>query len=297
MKTKNLSTPLKIIQILKLMTEKPVSIEEIMTALEEVDNFVNKETISKYFTTLRKAGCDIQKRKNKFYIKYPILNFTDTELNTLSIFQKTAINICAKKDYTEFLKFLDKLFTLSDKNETSRYKAAFQNSSDKNLINKELTNKFKNKIETISQFMGNSPQKLKIIYEDKNYDIIPLKFHYFKHSICLFGYDYLNKVNKNFSLDKISDIKQTPFMAQYADFSLSTTFKVKGKLKNSYSAKEGEIVSSYENYLIVTNNKEDKEELFKRLLKYGIECEVLYPKSDRTKFISMIESMIQRQLA
>ena len=29
MKTKNLSTPLKIIKILKLMTEKPVALEEI----------------------------------------------------------------------------------------------------------------------------------------------------------------------------------------------------------------------------------------------------------------------------
>ncbi len=63
MKTKNLSTPLKIIKILKLMTEKPVALEEIMSFLEEDNSFVNKETISKYFATLRNAGCDIQKEK------------------------------------------------------------------------------------------------------------------------------------------------------------------------------------------------------------------------------------------
>lgn len=91
MKTKNLSTPLKIIKILKLMTEKPVALEEIMSFLEEDNSFVNKETISKYFATLRNAGCDIQKRKNKFYIKYPVLNFTNTELSTLSILQKNSL--------------------------------------------------------------------------------------------------------------------------------------------------------------------------------------------------------------
>jgi len=294
MKTKNLSTPLKIIKILKLMTEKPVTLEEIMLFLEEDNSFVNKETISKYFATLRNAGCDIQKRKNKFYIKYPVLNFTNTELNTLSILQKTASNLCSKKDNDEFLKFIDKLFTLVDKTEVNYYKNILQNSENKSLIDKELTNRFKDKIETISQFMGASAQKIKITYQEKIYNIIPLKFHYFKHSICLFGYDCLNKVNKNFSLSHISDIKQTPILAQNMDFSLSTTFKIKGRLKNGYLLKEGEILSSYDDYAIVTNKNEDKEVLFKRLLKYGTYCEVLYPKSDREKFINLVENLISR---
>jgi len=42
MKTKKLSTPLKIIKILKLMTEKPVTVEEILSTLEEDNSFVNK---------------------------------------------------------------------------------------------------------------------------------------------------------------------------------------------------------------------------------------------------------------
>lgn len=292
MKTKSLATPLKIIKILKIMTEKPVNMEEIMSALEDDNNFVNKETISKYFATLRNAGCDIQKRKNKFYIRYPILNFNDTELNTLSILQKTAYNLCSKKDSDEFLKFLDKLFTLVDKTEINYYKNILQTSENINIIDKELTSKFKDKIETISQFMGTTAQKIKITYEDKSYNIIPLKFHYFKKSICLFAYDCSNKVNKNFSLGNISDIKQTPSMAQNTDFSLTTTFKIKGRLKNSYLLKEGEILSEYGDYAVITNKNEDKEELFNRLLKYGRNCEILYPKSDREKFINLVETLI-----
>ncbi len=66
-----------------------------------------------------------------------------------------------KKDNDEFLKFIDKLFTLVDKTEVNYYKNILQNSENKSLIDKELTNRFKDKIETISQFMGASAQKIK----------------------------------------------------------------------------------------------------------------------------------------
>ncbi len=291
MKTKNLSTSFKIIKILKLMTEKPVSVKEIMSSLEENEGLVCKETISKYFATLRNAGCNIQKRQNKFYIKYPVLNLADTELDTLAAFQKTAKNLCSKKDYEDFLRFLDKLFILADEGEISRYKNILQNNKHANLLD---TGKFKEKIETLSEFMKDTPQKIKIDFDKKAYEIVPLKFHYFKKSIYLFGYDCKNKVNKNFPLDKIQDIKRTPSNLYTVDFSLSTTFKIKGELKNSYSAKEGEIISPYEDYLIVVNKKEDKEELFKRLLKYGTNCEVLYPKTDREKFKTLINNLISK---
>lgn len=290
MKTKKLTTPLKIIKILKLMTEKPVSLKEITESLEEDDNFVNRETITKYFTTLRNAGCNIQKKQNKFYIKYPILSFSDTEFKTLADFQKITKNLTSKKDYNEFLKFLDKLFALADTKKLSEYKRILQNTEDKNLVS---SNVFKDKIESISNFLTEPLQKIKIIFEDKPYTIIPIKFRYFKNSICLFGYDCANNVNKNFPINKIQSIKQTPSLAQSTDFGLSTTFKIKGDLKKSYMAKEGENVSPYDDYLIVTNKNEDKEALFKRLLKYGTNCEILYPKTDREKFHTLIHSLIQ----
>lgn len=289
MKTKKLSTPLKIIKILKLMTEKPVTVEEILSTLEEDNSFVNKETISKYFTTLRNAGCDIQKRRNKFYIKYPILNFPDNELGVLSAFQKIAKNLCTKSDYSEFLKFMDKLFTLTDTDEIKRYKAVFYSMEDKNLID---ISKFKDKIETISNFMGDNARKIKITVENKTYTVVPLKFHYLKNSVCLYAYDVKENINKNFPLSLLHDIKQTPLSAQSTDFSLSTTFKITGGLKNTYQIKEGEIISPFEDYIVVTNKKEDKEQLFKRLLRYGTNCEILYPKSDREKFKNLVKYLI-----
>ena len=102
--TKSLSTPFRIIKILKLLVERPLSINEILEKLEEDDIFINKETVSKYFMTLRYAGCDIQKARSKFYIKYPVLHFNDTELETLAHFDIISKNLNSKECYGEFLK-------------------------------------------------------------------------------------------------------------------------------------------------------------------------------------------------
>ena len=67
-KIKSLSTPYKIIKILNIMTKNPVSIDEILSTFENEGIFIERETISKYFATLRNAGCNIQKKRNKFYI-------------------------------------------------------------------------------------------------------------------------------------------------------------------------------------------------------------------------------------
>ncbi len=291
--SKSLSTPFKVIKILKLLVEKPSSIDEILERLEEDGIFTNKETVSKYFTTLRYAGCDIQKIRNKFYIKYPVVHLDDTELETLAHFDIICKNLNSKENYGEFLKFLSKLFSLTNKN--NEYKKMRSTITfDEDFNTGKIGKRYGEKIETISKFIQDTPQKIKIICAEKEFTITPLKFHYFKDSICLLGYDIKNNVNKNFPLDKISDIKGMPTAASSSDFGLITTFKISGRLKNAYTVREGEIISEYEDYIMVSNKKEDKDELFKRLLRYGTFCEILYPKSDREKFKNLLENLIAK---
>jgi len=290
---KSLSASFKIIKILKLMTQNPVSIDEILKHFESEEIYLSKETISKYFATLRRAGCDIQKKKNKFYIKYPILNFSKSELLTLANFQKAAYNLNSKNNYSHFLKFLERLFILTNEIENYR-KISRENPINKSFWDDKTGKEYKEKIEILSEFMGNNPQKLKIAYEGINYNITPLNFRYNKDSICLSAYDNVENVNKNFALNKIDDIKPTPSKGTGTEFGLSTTFKITGKLKNAYRIREGEIVTNYENHIVVTNKKEDKTELFNRLLKYGAYCEILYPENDRKKFLKIIEDLISK---
>ena len=278
-----------------MLTEEPRNMSEILLGLESENIFINKETITKYFKTLREAGCFIEKKKNKFYIKYPILNFSADELKTLAEFEKISSNINCKTNYAAFLKFLDKLFVLTHKTEYEKYKKiCLKSNKNKNSWSEKISLKYRDKIEILSRFMDENSAMVKIVYKNKNYTITPISFRYYQDSASIFAYDNKKNVNKNFALDGIEEIKGTPITSTGGDFGLSTTFKITGRLKNNYILKEGEIAMDSDGALIVTNNKEDKTELFNRLLKYGEYCEILYPKSDRQKFLELVENLIAK---
>ncbi len=288
---KSLSTPYKILKILKLLIENPLSINEILKKLEEENIFINTDSLSKYITTLKLSGCNIQKRRNRFYVKYPYFYLNEAELETLAHFEIVCKNLNSKANYAEFQKFLNKLSSLTK--DFERYETFLKKQEAENF-SIQKTEKYKEKIEIISSFLDNGAQKIKILFENKEFTITPVKFHYFKDSICLLGYDIKNNVNKYFPLDKIIDIKGMLSSLAPVDFGLVTTFKITGRLKNAYAIREGEIVSEYEDYILVSNKKEDKDELFKRLLRYGSFCEILYPKTDREKFKNLLESLMTK---
>lgn len=291
-KIKSLSTPYKIIKILNIMTKNPVSIDEILSTFENEGIFIERETISKYFATLRNAGCNIQKKRNKFYINFPALHFSQCDFSTLAEFQKTISTLNSKNNYSYFLKFLDKLFALCPKSDIDNYNIAYKKClTEKSFLDEKTVEKYKNKIEIFSEFINNTPQKVKIIYEEKRYNITPLNFRYYKNSISLLAYDNNKNVNKNFLLDKITSITRIPSISANTEFGLATTFKLKGRLKNTYILKEGETGMARGDYMLVTNKTEDKNELFNRLLKYGTNCEILYPKSDRENFLNLIKRL------
>ena len=72
-----------------------------------------------------------------------------------------------------------------------------------------------------------------------------------------------------------------------------TVFKLTGRLIRNYVLKEGEVAHYKDFEVRVTNFYEDKDELLNRLLKYGKNCEVVYPVEDRELMKKKIEKMIK----
>ena len=94
---------------------------------------------------------------------------------------------------------------------------------------------------------------------------------------------------QNFYTEDISNIKQLPNLSKPTNVKNSVTFALKGRLANAYELKNGERITNIEeDYIVVTNTEEDKDELLRRLLRYGKACEILYPKSFRKKALSLI---------
>ena len=93
-------------------------------------------------------------------------------------------------------------------------------------------------------------------------------------------------------LENIKDICPTPKSSLVSDFAHYTVFELRGRLKNSYTIYEGErVITIGEEFIWVSNNFEDKNQLFKRLIRYGKLCKIISPDCDIEKFKNMLNKM------
>jgi len=73
-----------------------------------------------------------------------------------------------------------------------------------------------------------------------------------------------------------------------------TIFELYDKLVKSYRLKEDErIIDSLENKLVIASSNPNKDELFRRLLRYDILCKVIFPK----QHVQLFKKIIQKSLA
>lgn len=262
MAVKSLSTPPRILIILKLLTEKPVSVNKIFETFENKNTYVTRETITKYFSTLKAHGATIKKSKGKYYINYPLLNLSFENLKTLANFEKAVEDLGSNQDKQNFTRILNKLCSLLSVEEIETYKKISSELLRKERLCLKISKKYKEKIQTLSNFMNEHTNQIKILFDNKEYTVLPLDFIYGKNSVSILCYDIKKNLNRSFSLDKITKVKNCHKSINTADFSFCTTFKISGRLKDAYILKEDETAQRNDNSIIVTNNKEDKKKLF-----------------------------------
>lgn len=72
-----------------------------------------------------------------------------------------------------------------------------------------------------------------------------------------------------------------------------TFFELYGKLIKSYRLKENErVVDFNDEKLVIASSNSDKNELFRRLLRYDTLCRVIFPKKDVNNFKKLIEKSL-----
>ena len=163
-----------------------------------------------------------------------------------------------------------------------------------------MQNKLKLRDENITRFEKycKDEQKLEIKYKTGaessktiTCKINPLKIMYKKGNAVLIAYDCTENTYREFVLNFISDTKQLPQKTSDS-YTNSVTFKLKNRLAKSYVLKENEkILESKKDYIVVSNSKEDRDLLVRRLSRYFDNCEILYPKDFRKKMTDYLDSI------
>lgn len=295
------NTCLRVFEVIKLLIQKPYTIEELITLLSEKEgnrNIYTQETIIKYITTLRVMGLNIAKEKRKFVLKkYPIdLNLNEKELKTLEKIENYIINEKQQSCCTEFKKLIGTLEKCFDNETTNRFNTNFSflsvEKSVNNLNDIPLINKFEKNC--------NDQQKLKIDYVDINtkntdtYYLEPKCVKIINRQGFLQAYDTETNEIKLFLLRNIRNVTQRPQRARQMWYSNEIIYKFDAEFAKIYKLKAEEKLLSKESdgSIIIQNCEEDKETFLKRLLKYTTHCEIIRPEKYRKKMLALIENTI-----
>lgn len=288
----------KMFQFLQLLTEDEADYEkviELFSSTKEAQNNTNV-TLNKYLNTLKIFGIKVKKFNKKFHIlnsPYTI-DLSSEELETmklLSAFIDAYPDEKNKKIFLEFLKQIDIRLTES-------CRSHIKSQTEANTKFKLYFSEYKNLIEECERYCTDK-FKLKLTYineenKEETINAIPQEVKYYKRKICFSVYNTGTAEICDIPLNDITNIKELPTKSAETCLSMTVVYKVKSRLAKSYKLKEGESTQGYDEngHLIIINKNEDHNQLLKRLMRYGCECEVISPKSFKNKMKQLIESTL-----
>ncbi len=279
----------RIMKLFKMLYKSPCSLDEICDEFYGEDIILNRETIAKYFKTLRSFGCVIRKRKGCFeLVSVPFsLDLSDEDFYFLAAFENLGINLYGENIKEDLKNVLSKVLSLTDGSGYEKYRG-YSNGVAK--IN-HISLLFRDKISKLLKY-GYDNAKIKILYGERKINISHISFKYCDNAVFVHAFNEDTKSYELLLLENIKEIYSTPKSSLASNFASNTVFEIRGRLKNSYTLYEGErVIKAGEDFLVIANNFEDKSELFKRLIRYGSLCKITSPKGDVEKFKEMLNKM------
>ena len=279
----------RIIKIFKMLYEKPYSINEIIDEFYRENIIINKETIIKYFKTIRQSGCILRKKQGKFSIEsIPFtLNLSETDYENLVLFVNLGVDLYGEGMQQDLKNVMKKFSSLADISAYEKYMLSF---SAKKTNVKE-SNAFKDKISRLLAY-GYDNSKIKILYNGEKVSISHISFKYYDNCVYVHAFNEVSKNYELFLLEEIKDIYSTPEIPLQGAFAPYTVFELYGRLAKTYTLYEGErVIKVEDNSIVISNNFEDKKQLYKRLVRYGTLCKIISTKSDIEDFKTMLKEM------
>lgn len=309
-KVKISSTAYRVMLLLRCLNDghcKPNELNNAFSSDPYTSRDFSREVILKYINTLRMSGYNIAKPTLSNNYRYelnksPVLiEIDEAQLKNIAVMFFYAERLHQNKiidSYNSFLKKIKKILPESQvqilNNEIIKQRESLDNSFFAHAPHENM-------IKKIESFIADDQRvsiKYKLPVQDKeNQVILELKnIKYEQREIYVTGYNPITEQTHSIMLSYITDIKQLPTKSQYSRILTPMIFKLKGRLAKAYRPYEHEKITPENdrlNSITVTSYTDDKEMLFKRLLKYGENCEVIYPKHARNDMIDIINETLK----
>lgn len=275
---KNVSS-MHVMKTLQVLLQGNFSMNELIEKLNfnEKEPIFNNSIVSKYINTCRYCGIDIPKIHNKYFVaSMPFgLELTACDINLLENLQSIIKEEMASKYHKIFDKFIEKLNRYSNKKIARVEKDSYK-------ISAEL---FEGAIQ--------DRRKVRFMYKNRNIlDCIPVKISQSKGKT--YFHVIYNGKEKMITPDRVSglEVLSEKFIPTFNE--QSVVFVLKDALAKKYTLRENELLSNSSPFgtITVSNRGEAKELLLSRLLRYGDNCEIIYPKSYREEMKQILDDAL-----
>lgn len=286
---------LKIFLFLKLLYADEAYYDKVLEIfkdeIKDMTTNYHQVCLNKYINTLKVFGIKIKKEKLKYTLVNSVYNMdiSPSDLKSLGILANSLSGFSDKlqNGAKGFLKEIE--FRLNNK--------------DKNTLNSLYGNSeydfsfyYSNLREQIAECerICSENYMINLVYlknnKEKNCKCTPKEVIYDCKDAYLLVHDTMKHVNLEVPVSSILSIMKLPQMSGSVEFNTTVVFKLKNRLAKIYRLKEGETSKGLNDNgeLIVVNNKECRDKLMHRLLRYTYNCEVVSPKDFRDEMIKLL---------
>ena len=288
-----------IFEFLKLLSVGEANYKDVLKLFSDkmTEGKSNPHVIlNKYLNTLKIFGIKVKKNNNKYYLLNSPFKI-DLGVDDLKIISmlKESLQVLhggkTKKNFEEFLEALEIRYN----EDTQNMAQSMGKVSGFSFGFTEL----KEQIDLCEKYCEEQ-RKLNITYMNKNGEIeklacSPVELVYNKRKICLKVHTQKNSQVIEIPLENINHVEQLPQIVSRPGSTTTVTFRVKGRLAKSYKLKENERLQSIEEdgSLVIVNQDEDFNNLFKRLMRYADYCEIISPRFVKDSMIKLIDETIE----
>ena len=295
------------------LNKKDANIDELIELFSldpNVARSFTKEVMLKYINTLKLANVEITKYNAANNNKYAIVrspleyDFSPDILKALAAFEVFTDTLSHDILKSNVTKIISKIVRIMSDNSLDIYrkeKSAFEKNnlfSDKKFIEyQELIKKFQKLCMDGKQLL--LTYKLPGEVSPQVFTLEPTYVKYDVNNAYLCGYNVYAKQKQMFKVDYVEEIRQLPHKSFNKSNMPSAVFKLTGRLAKGYKLRDNEKIIQEDlrvSSITVSSAYDDKFMLFKRLLRYGSNCQIVYPNDLRKEFFDYINKTLSNYM-
>lgn len=285
---------------LLLSQSEQISFEDLNTHLLNhplIQRTFTTETLNKYMNTLRLFGCVIKRFEEQGHLVYRLeehplkrrllMSEIKALKNTAELLSLQPLTTACKNFY-----FLIKRLSIIPNPQEFITNPQFES-----ILHSRLCPQSFDCIERFQKYCLEG-QILEICYENEdNFPILtlvePQEVVYHKKRFYLVGNDPKTNKKARYEVDRIRSHRQLPSRVRSQTVKTTVTFKLTGRVALNYRPYPQEMVWNKGEFLLVKHTTDEVEQLLKRLLKYGSQCQVVSPGFVRDEMLKLIQQLEQ----